>query len=94
MVGLRDEPPPGDRPPLLAPVMRDGRRVGPAAPPGEVRERHRFDADLAWLPEAARRLADPTPLTATVSPALTALHRWIAERMAPTSTGAVRRNGR
>ncbi|SCG44602.1 nicotinate phosphoribosyltransferase [Micromonospora inositola] len=94
VVGLRDEPPPGDRPPLLAPVMRDGRRVGPAAPPGEVRERHRFDADLAWLPEAARRLADPTPLTATVSPALTALHRWIAERMAPTSTGAVRRNGR
>ncbi|TWG28577.1 hypothetical protein FHX75_111729 [Micromonospora palomenae] len=35
-------------------------------------------------------LADPTPLTATVSPALTALHRRIAERMVPTSTSAVR----
>jgi hypothetical protein len=56
----------------------------PGRSPGEVRERHRFDADLAWLPEVARRLADPTPLTATVSPALTALHRRIAERMAPT----------
>ncbi|HEX2772078.1 MAG TPA: hypothetical protein VHN18_06565 [Micromonosporaceae bacterium] len=30
VVGLRDEPPPGDRRPLLAPVMGDGRRVGPA----------------------------------------------------------------
>lgn len=58
--------------------------------PGQVRERHRIDADAAWLPEAARMLADPTPLTATVSPALTALHRRIAERMAPTSTSAVR----
>ncbi|MET8041423.1 hypothetical protein ABZU25_11190 [Micromonospora sp. NPDC005215] len=62
--------------------------------PGEARERDRFDADLAWLPEAARRLADPTPVPATVRPALTALHRRIAERMAPTSTGAVPRNGR
>ena len=91
VVGLRDEPPPGDRRPLLAPVMATA--VGLARPPGEVRERHRFDADLAWLPEAARRLADPTPLTATVSPDHRPPRR-IAERMAPTSTGAVRRNGR
>ncbi|MEV1142348.1 hypothetical protein [Micromonospora sp. NPDC049799] len=31
-------------------------------------ERHRFDGDLAWLPEVARGLDYPTPLTATVSP--------------------------
>ncbi|MBF9135008.1 hypothetical protein I0C86_39715 [Plantactinospora sp. S1510] len=30
----------------------------------------------------------------TVSPPLTALHRRIADRTAPTSTGAVCRNGR
>ncbi|MGS2616308.1 nicotinate phosphoribosyltransferase [Micromonospora sp. LZ34] len=79
VVGLRDEPPPGNREPLLVPVMRDGRRLYPADPAGEVRAaRGRFDADLAWLPEAARRLADPTPLTASVSPALTALHDRVA----------------
>ncbi|MCM0673487.1 hypothetical protein NCC78_01935 [Micromonospora phytophila] len=92
VVGLRERAATGRPPTAAGPGHGDGRRVGPA--PGEVRERHRFDADLAWLPEAARRLAYPTPLTATVSPALTALHRRIAERRAPTSTGAVRRNGR
>ncbi|WP_446215078.1 nicotinate phosphoribosyltransferase [Micromonospora sp. IBHARD004] len=74
VVGLRDEPPPAGREPLLVPVMRGGRRVEAADPAGEVQAaRRRFDADLAWLPEAARRLADPTPLTATVSPGLTEL---------------------
>ncbi|MFI7491893.1 nicotinate phosphoribosyltransferase [Micromonospora echinaurantiaca] len=82
VVGLRDEPPPGDREPLLVPVMRGGRRLDPADPAGEVRAaRARFDADLAWLPEAARRLADPTPLTAAVSPALAALHDRVAARV-------------
>ncbi|PWR13185.1 nicotinate phosphoribosyltransferase [Micromonospora sicca] len=74
VVGLRDEPPPAGREPLLVPVMRGGRRLEPADPAGEVcAARRRFDADLAWLPEGARRLADPTPLTATVSPGLAEL---------------------
>ncbi|MBM0226544.1 nicotinate phosphoribosyltransferase, partial [Micromonospora sp. ATA51] len=61
VVGLRDEPPPAGREPLLVPVMRGGRRLEPADPAGEVcAARRRFDADLAWLPEGARRLADPT----------------------------------
>ncbi|MFG2099797.1 nicotinate phosphoribosyltransferase [Micromonospora echinaurantiaca] len=82
VVGLRDEPPPGDRESLLVPVMRGGRRLDPADPAGEVSAaRARFDADLAWLPEAARRLADPTPLTAAVSPALAALHDRVAARV-------------
>ena len=87
MVGLRDEPPPGDREPLLVPVMRGGRRLAAADPAGEVRAaRNRFDADLAWLPEPARRLADPVPLTATVSPALAALHERVAAQVARGGT--------
>ncbi|MFG3701900.1 nicotinate phosphoribosyltransferase [Micromonospora sp. NPDC047620] len=87
VVGLRDEPPPGNREPLLVPVMRGGRRLDAADPAGEVRAaRRRFDADLTWLPETARRLADPTPLTATVSPALTALHDRVAAQVARGAT--------
>jgi nicotinate phosphoribosyltransferase len=74
VVGLRDEPAPAGHEPLLVPVMRGGRRLEAADPAGEVRAaRRRFDADLAWLPEGARRLADPTPLTATVSTGLAEL---------------------
>ncbi|MEU8299027.1 nicotinate phosphoribosyltransferase [Micromonospora sp. NPDC048909] len=81
VVGLRDEAP-GDREPLLVPVMRDGRRLDPVDPAGAVRAaRHRFEADLGWLPEPARRLADPTPLTVTVSSALTALHDRVAAEL-------------
>ncbi|OKI48930.1 nicotinate phosphoribosyltransferase [Micromonospora sp. CB01531] len=82
LVGLRDEPPPADREPLLAPVMRAGRRLENADPAGEVRSaRRRFDADLAWLPAGARRLADPTPLAVAVSPALTALRERVTAQL-------------
>ncbi len=82
VVGLRDEPPPGGNEPVLVPVMRGGRRLDTADPAEAVRiARGRFDADLAWLPEPARRLADPTALTATVSPALTALHERVTARL-------------
>ncbi|MCW3816698.1 nicotinate phosphoribosyltransferase [Micromonospora sp. DR5-3] len=82
LVGLRDEPPPADREPLLVPVMRGGRRLESGDPAGEVRAaRRRFDADLAWLPEGARRLTDPTPLAVTVSPALTALHERVTAEL-------------
>ncbi|MEH0845036.1 nicotinate phosphoribosyltransferase [Micromonospora sp. CPCC 205711] len=74
VVGMRDEPPPAGREPLLEPVMRGGRRLDAADPAGEVRAaRDRFDADLAWLPDAARRLVDPIPPTVAVSPGLAAL---------------------
>ncbi|GAA4578244.1 nicotinate phosphoribosyltransferase [Micromonospora coerulea] len=82
VVGLRDEPAPAGREPLLVPVMRGGRRLEAADPAGAVRAaRRRFDADLAWLPEAARRLADPTPLTATVSPGLAELRDRLTARI-------------
>ncbi|MFI7281319.1 nicotinate phosphoribosyltransferase [Micromonospora chersina] len=81
VVGLRDEPPPNGWEPLLVPVMRGGRRLDPADPAEAVRAaRGRFDADLAWLPEPATRLADPAPPTVTVSPALAALHERVAAR--------------
>ncbi|WBB69407.1 nicotinate phosphoribosyltransferase [Micromonospora sp. WMMD812] len=87
VVGLRDEPPPDGRRPLLVPVMRDGRRLEPADPAEAVRAaRRRFDGELGWLPEAARRLIDPEPLATTVSPALTALHDRVAAQVAPGGT--------
>ncbi|WP_200210469.1 nicotinate phosphoribosyltransferase [Micromonospora coerulea] len=82
VVGLRDEPAPAGREPLLVPVMRGGRLLEAVDPAGAVRAaRRRFDADLAWLPEAARRLADPTPLTATVSPGLAELRDRLTARI-------------
>ncbi|MET7750369.1 nicotinate phosphoribosyltransferase [Micromonospora sp. NPDC005367] len=81
VVGLRDEPVPAGRESLLVQVMRDGRRLDPADPVEAVRAaRRRFDAELSWLPESARRLTEPEPLTATVSPALVALHGQVAAR--------------
>jgi len=60
LVGLRDEPPPPGRAPLLVPVMSDGRRAGPGGDLAVASDW--FEADLAWLPEAARALHDPRPV--------------------------------
>ncbi|SBT44347.1 nicotinate phosphoribosyltransferase [Micromonospora narathiwatensis] len=82
VIGLRDEPPSAGREPLLVPVMRGGRLLAVADPAGEVRAaRDRCRADLGWLPDAARRLTDPVPLVATVSPALAALHDRVRARL-------------
>jgi nicotinate phosphoribosyltransferase len=58
LLGLRDEPPPAGREPLLVPVMAGGQRTGPAGKELAA-ARERFEADLAWLPEPARRLREP-----------------------------------
>ncbi|NJP30983.1 nicotinate phosphoribosyltransferase [Micromonospora thermarum] len=87
VVGLREEPPPPGHEPLLVPVMRGGRRLDGADPAAAVRAaRERFDADLAWLPEPARRLAEPEPLAATVSPGLAALHERVAAHVRTAGT--------
>ncbi|RKN15804.1 nicotinate phosphoribosyltransferase [Micromonospora musae] len=79
VIGLRDEPVPADREPLLVPVMCDGRRLDTCAPADLVRAaRRRFEAELTWLPGSARRLAQPQPLTVLVSPALAALRDRVA----------------
>ncbi|HEY8453604.1 MAG: nicotinate phosphoribosyltransferase [Micromonosporaceae bacterium] len=82
VLGLRDEPAPDGYEPLLVPVMRAGKPVAPPDPAGEVRAaRARFDADLAWLPEAARRLTDPEPVVARPSARLDALREQVARRL-------------
>ncbi len=59
-VGLRTEQTPPDAESLLEPVMTAGRRLGPPLSPAEVLldAKRRFEADLAQLPESARRLED------------------------------------
>lgn len=80
-LALRDEPTPTGYEPLLVPVMRAGRRIEPPDPAGEVRAaRHRFDADLAWLPEPARSLTDPIPCAAALTTALAALRDRLHRR--------------
>jgi nicotinate phosphoribosyltransferase len=89
LLTLRDEPAPAGYRPLLVPVMRGGRRVAPADPAGEVRAaRNRFDADLAWLPAAARRLTSPVPVSARPSTRLQALSDELARRLAYASGGS------
>jgi nicotinate phosphoribosyltransferase len=59
LVGERDEPAPAGSEPLLVPVLLGGRRVGNGADLAAACAR--FEADLAWLPEAALALKDPLP---------------------------------
>jgi len=92
VLGLRDQPAPADHRPLLAPVMRAGHRLHDESPAGDVvAARDRFDSDLAWLPDAARRLTDPVPVPVTLSPQLAALRRDLVTELAPgpTTTTAV-----
>ncbi|HEU5160850.1 MAG TPA: nicotinate phosphoribosyltransferase [Streptosporangiaceae bacterium] len=56
-IAARDEPPASDGEPLLAPVMSDGRRTGPAGTLDAARRRLR--EDLAALPRAARDIRRP-----------------------------------
>lgn len=68
VIGLRDEPVPSRMEPLLVPVMKEGRRTGPARPLASARAR--FEADLARIPAAATRLTDPETREARFSAAL------------------------
>lgn len=65
VVALRDEPAPAGTRPLLAPVMRQGRRLG--SPPTLSRMRTGLQTGLADLPAEARRTADPQPPEAAES---------------------------
>ncbi|HEX8962224.1 MAG TPA: nicotinate phosphoribosyltransferase, partial [Rhodocyclaceae bacterium] len=68
-----DDDQPGQ--PLLAPVMRDGRRLAPSPPLRTVRD---YAADqLARLPEALLRLDEAPPYAVDVAPALIALARSV-----------------
>ena len=54
--------------PLLAPVMRAGRRLDPSPPLDELRKHAR--AELARLPQTLRQLSSATAYAVTVAPAL------------------------
>ncbi len=70
-----------DGEPLIAPVMRDGRRLAPAPTLAQLRERTL--AALETLPEPLRRLEQaPTPYRAEVTPALRALADEVDRRLA------------
>ncbi|HWC69948.1 MAG TPA: nicotinate phosphoribosyltransferase [Actinomycetota bacterium] len=71
LLALRDEPGPDGAEPLLEPVMRGGKRSG--GPISIEAARRRFEADLAHVPQKARRLTHPERVTVTHSDALLAL---------------------
>lgn len=70
VLACRDEPAPAGTQPLLVPVMRSGRRLGPPDTVDAARER--LAADLAALPPGARDLRTPTAPRPAVSAVLTA----------------------
>ncbi|MEV5973036.1 nicotinate phosphoribosyltransferase [Streptomyces sp. NPDC051921] len=87
VIGLANEQPPEGTEPLLLPVMRGGLRTGP--PDTLAAARARFEADLAALPEEARRIERPVPPVPAVSTRLTALTAVVRHRM-QARTGAGR----
>lgn len=76
VIGRAGEQLPGT--PLLAPVMKDGRRVRPADPLADVQRRCR--KEIAGLPRDLRALADRTPYPVVISPALDAEAQRIRRR--------------
>ncbi|SEF82355.1 nicotinate phosphoribosyltransferase [Saccharopolyspora kobensis] len=68
LLALRDDIAPPGREPLLEVVMRDGARLNDPEPVAVARRR--FEGELRWLPDAARRLTDPSPVEVSWSPEL------------------------
>jgi nicotinate phosphoribosyltransferase len=72
-LGLEDAPQPGE--PLLQPVMRDGKRLGPPESPADIRER--VQRQLAALPPALRANRTDVSYPVEIAPEL----RELAERL-------------
>lgn len=79
VVGLANEEPPAGTEPLLRPVMRGGLRTEPPAALSTARAR--FEADLAALPEEARRVDGPIAPVPAASMRLTALTAIVRHRL-------------
>ncbi len=88
LLGLRDEPAPPGRAPLLEPVMLEGRRVAP--PPDLAAARSRFEADLARLPERSRALRRPEPPPVQLSERLEALRDRVQADLSARSASDLR----
>ncbi|WP_420078708.1 nicotinate phosphoribosyltransferase [Streptomyces sp. JL4002] len=87
VIALRDEPAPPDMEPLLRAVMRAGRRTGP---PDSLASAHtRLEADLAALPEEARRIRDPRPPAPIASERQAELTAMVRARLVAGLGGAV-----
>jgi nicotinate phosphoribosyltransferase len=76
VIGLASESLPGE--PLLAPVVRDGRRLREPEPLDAARQR--CHEGLARLPEAVRRITDPQPLAIERSAVLIELRHRLEGR--------------
>jgi nicotinate phosphoribosyltransferase len=81
LLALRDEPAPPGHQQLLVPVMRHGARLHPPEPLANTRQRCAHN--LAWLPGPARQLRSPTPVSVTISPALSTLRQHLASQLQP-----------
>ncbi|CAM5673897.1 nicotinate phosphoribosyltransferase [Streptomyces tanashiensis] len=79
VIGLANEEPPEGSEPLLRTVMRGGLRTEP--PDTLAAARARFEADVAVLPEAARRIEGPVPPVPLVSTRLSALTTVVRHRI-------------
>lgn len=79
VIGLANEEPPEGTEPLLRTVMRNGLRAEP--PDTLAAARARFEADLAALPEEARRIERPVAPVPTASTRLTALTTVVRHRI-------------
>ncbi|MBI3803671.1 MAG: nicotinate phosphoribosyltransferase [Nitrospirae bacterium] len=73
LVALLDDRPEGE--PLLQPVMRAGRPVGPA--PSLAESRKRTAAALARLPEPLRQLEEAPPYPVRIAPSLESLAKTV-----------------
>ncbi|MFI6596615.1 nicotinate phosphoribosyltransferase [Nonomuraea sp. NPDC050536] len=79
VVGLREESPPPDHRPLLAPVMIAGRRLAASETIGTIRDR--CSADLARLPAAQRALREPVPPRVRSTRRLMRLHYQVRSEL-------------
>ncbi|MFE5589467.1 nicotinate phosphoribosyltransferase [Streptomyces sp. NPDC056549] len=79
VIGLASEAEPEGTEPLLRTVMRGGLRTEP--PDTLAAARARFEADLAALPEAARRIEGPVPPVPVVSTRLSVLTTVVRHRI-------------
>jgi nicotinate phosphoribosyltransferase len=83
LLATRTEPAPHGHTPLLAEVMRAGRRTAPAEPLTAARER--LHDDLALLPAALSELRSPSPPTARVSDRLESLTIEVSQQHSATA---------
>ncbi|MFF5973338.1 nicotinate phosphoribosyltransferase [Streptomyces sp. NPDC012769] len=84
VIGLANEEPPAGTEPLLRTVMRRGLRVDP--PDTLAAARARFEADLAALPEEARRIEEPVAPRPALSTRLSALTTVVRHRIEARSS--------